>query len=216
MPSLDSPIHLIMLRDSYKRGDTTDQKLYGLEWGDPNDRPFLKYCRDQYIQPYINLSHAALEIGPGGGRWTRYFLSFNRIYVVDYHQELLNELKKKFHVPHLIPILNSGSDIPGIPANSIDYVFSFGVFVHLDRPLIEAYLQSLYPIVKSDANIVIQYSDKRKLEAKNEITFSENNPDQMRDMVTAAGYMVLEENLTMLPHSSIMRFRKRRDDERSY
>lgn len=216
MPSLDSPIHLQMLRDSYKRGDTDEERAYGLEWGDPNERPFLKLCRDQFIQPYIRLDHTALEIGPGGGRWTRYLLSFRRVFVVDFHAELLAELAKKFQVPHLIPIHNSGTDFPGVPGASVDYVFSFGVFVHLDAPIIRAYLASLLPIVTDEANIVIQYSDKTKGEAKREPSFSENDPEAMRRIVTEAGFFIVEENLTALPHSSIMRFRKRRSDERSF
>lgn len=216
MPSLDSPIHLENLKLSYERGGTDEQTIYGIEWGDPNEIPFLRFCRDQYIQPYINNSHVALEIGPGGGRWTRYLLSFHRIFVVDLHIELLSELQKKFKVPHLIPVHNSGTDFPGIPPQSIDYVFSFGVFVHLDRDIIDSYLKSLIHIVKDNANIIIQYSDKNKIEAVNNITFSDNNPDVMRKMVTDAGFMVLEENLTVLPHSSIMRFRKRLPTETSF
>jgi hypothetical protein len=214
MPSLDTTVHLDMLRDSYKRGDTKAEKFYGIEWGDPNGIVFLKFIRDQYVKPYINPDHVALEIGPGGGRWTRYLLSFQHVFVVDIHAELLDELAKKFVVPHLHPVLNKGTDFPDIPENSIDFVFSFGVFVHLDKWIIEAYLKSLLPIVKDSANIVIQYSDKTKALAKKERAFSENTPDEMRRMVTDAGYAVLEENLTALPHSSIMRFRKKYKDEK--
>jgi cyclopropane fatty-acyl-phospholipid synthase-like methyltransferase len=216
MPAVDSPIHLQMLRDSYRRGDTDETKFYGREWGDPNDNPFLTLVRDQFIQPYVNLGHTALEIGPGGGRWTRYLLSFQRIYVVDLHQELLDELGKKYRVPHLTPIKGSGTNLPGIPPNTIDYFFSFGVFVHLDAPIIEAYLQSLFIVAKADANLVIQYSDKRKAEAAAEKSFAENDPDRMRRMVTDAGFIVVEENLTALPHSAVVRFRRRRANERSF
>ena len=216
VPSLDSPIHLQMLRNSYKRGDTDEARFYGQEWGDPNDRPFLKLIRDQFIQPYINLDHTALEIGPGGGRWTRYLLSFRRVFVVDLHQELLDELAKKFRVPHLIPIRGNGTDLTGIEPASIDYLFTFGVFVHLDAPIIAGYLRALFPIAKETANLVIQYSDKRKPEAARERSFSENDPDRMRRMITDAGFIVVEENLTALPHSSVVRFRKRREGEQSF
>jgi phospholipid N-methyltransferase len=204
-----------MLR-AFKRDNTDENKIYGIQWGDPNQQPFLRFCREQYIQPYVNLGHTALEIGPGGGRWTRYLLSFQRLFVIDPHKELLVELTRKFQVPHLVAVQNSGTDLPGIPANSIDFIFSFGVFVHLDVPIIAEYLRSLLTVVKESANIVIQYSDKTKPRARRNLTFSENSPDIMRKMVTKAGYLILEENLTMLPHSSIMRFRKRRPGEISF
>ena len=202
-----------MLRSSREAGRTNEKTPYGLEWGDPNDFWSLKIVRDQFIQPYINVGHTALEIGPGGGRWTRYLLSFNKVLVVDKHQEILDELGTKFRAPHLVPILNSGTDFPGLQPESVDFVFSFGVFVHLDAWIIEAYLKSLHYVVKPSANIVIQYSDMTKEAARKEPNFSKNDPATMRNMVTAAGYTILDENVTAIWHSAIMRFRKRAQEE---
>ena len=208
MPSLTDPIHLNMLESSYRSGEPQKLGLYGLQWGDPNSVPSLKFIRDTYILPYVNFDHRALEIGPGGGRWTRYLLSFRALYAVDNHQELLDELAKTFRAPNLSLIKNSGTDFPGIPEHSIDFVFSFGVFVHLELDVIREYLRCIYPLVTKLANIVIQYSDKTKEVAKNNIGFSQNTPEQMRYLVGEMGYTILEENLTVLPHSSIVRFRK--------
>jgi Methyltransferase domain len=208
VPSLTDPIHLNMLHHSYKSGELQRFDFYGLQWGDPNNTPNLKFIRDTYILPYINFDHTAIEIGPGGGRWTRYLLSFRSLYVVDNHQELLDELIKTFKVPNLILVKNSGADFPEIPQNSVDFVFSFGVFVHLEQDVIGDYLKFLYPVVTNSASIVIQYSDKTKEEAKNNVGFSQNNPEDMRGLVRQMGYTILEENLTVLPHSSIIRFRK--------
>jgi hypothetical protein len=61
-------------------------------------------------------------------------------------------------------------------------------------------------IIKPHGNIVIQYSDKTKEKAQMDKSFSENTPDKMRSMVLAAGYTILEEDLTTLWHSSIIRF----------
>jgi Methyltransferase domain len=126
MPSLTDSIHLDMLRSSYRREEAQKLGIYGLQWGDPGVNGPLKFIRDQYILPYINFDHTAIEIGPGGGRWTRYLLSFRSLYVVDYHQELLDELIKTFKAPNLILIKNSGTNFPGIPENSVDFVFSSG------------------------------------------------------------------------------------------
>ena len=202
--------HLVELAEYYERGGQEKSEFYGQEWGDPNEHPSLRQIRDQFIQPYINLDATALEIGPGGGRWTRYLLSFRRVFVIDLHQELLDELAKKFRAPHLTAICGSGTDLPGIAPNSIDFFFSYAVFVHLDPPEIERYLRALFPIAKESANLVIHYSDMRKREAAERVGYAENDPDRMRRMVTEAGFIVVEENLTALTHSSMMRFRKRR------
>lgn len=203
MPKLSDTLHLDMLKDASKNKNAS---LYGLHWGDPNKNMNLKFIRDNYLYRYLNPEHTALEIGPGGGRWTRYLLSFDKVYAVDYHQELLDELERNFVVPHLHTIKNNGTDFPGIESNSIDFIFSFGVFVHLDREIIDDYLRNMKSILKQGGNIVIQYSDKTKKLAQANPGFSVNNPTMMRKMVLSHGYTILEENLTILKHSSIMRF----------
>jgi len=207
MPDLKSPLYLSQLEQFRKNQRIKgENKIFGLQWGDPDSVESLKFVRDGYVLPYIDDTHDAIEIGPGGGRWTRYLLGFMKLYVVDYHAEILKELKKNFHEPNMTFIQNNGTDFPGIQESSIDYIFSFGTFVHLDTDLIEEYLESMKSIVKPQGNIVIQYSDKTKKAAQMDKFFSENTPDKMRSMVLAAGYKILEEDLTTLWHSSIIRF----------
>ena len=186
---------------------TLSPPLYGLEWGDPDVVPPLTFIKERYVLPYVNRQHTALEIGSGGGRWTRYLLGFETLYAVDYHQELLDELKRNFgRHPHIRFVKNHGTDFPGIDQHSIDYLFSFGTFVHLDFHLIEAYLLAIRSIIKPEGNVVIQYSDKRKVMAQINEGFSDNTPEQMREAVRQAGYRILEEDTTSLWHSSVIRF----------
>jgi SAM-dependent methyltransferase len=218
MPDLDTSLHLDMLNRFKKPGglvrrvlkavkrEVSSSNIYGLEWGDPEASAPLKFLRDRYVIPYVNSEHRGVEIGPGGGRWTRYLLGFAKLYVVDYHAELLEELKKNFNKANMTFIRNNGTDFPGIQEESVEYVFSFGTFVHLDEHLIEAYLENMRRILKPNANIVVQYSDKTKIMAQLNEGFSDNSPDKMREMVLNAGYKILEEDLTTLWHSSIIRF----------
>ncbi|HTM08207.1 MAG TPA: class I SAM-dependent methyltransferase [Verrucomicrobiae bacterium] len=218
MPGLKATLHLDMLNDFKKRSrllprilkairrEASRNNIYGVEWGDPDFVEPLRFVLNRYVLPYVNQEHCALEIGPGGGRWTRYLLGFKKLWVVDYYAELLDELKKNFALPNIAFVKNNGTDFPGIETRSIDYLFSFDVFVHLDEDLIKAYLTSMKPILKPEANVVIQYSDKTKIMAQVNKGFSDNTPDQMREMVLAAGYRVLEEDLTTMWHSSIIRF----------
>jgi len=218
MPDLNTSIHLDMLQNFRRRNRRlrrllgalrdvfSSGNIYGLEWGDPDTMEPLRFVRDRYILPYVNPNHNAIEIGPGGGRWTRYLLGFGKLFVVDYHKELLDELKKTYRKRNMQFIRNNGTDFPGIQRHSIDYLFSFGTFVHLDTHLIEAYLRNMKPIVKTGTNIVIHYSDKTKIMAQMNNGFSDNTPEKMRQMVLSAGYRILEEDLTTMWHSSIIRF----------
>ncbi len=218
MPDLRTSLHLDMLSRSRRENSfpkrifwafrrSLVRPLYGLEWGDPDIVPPLQFIRDRYVLPYVNAQHKAVEVGPGGGRWTRYLLGFETLYAVDYHRELLDELKRNFGRHRNVRFIeNNGTDFPGIDGNSIDYLFSFGTFVHLEFNLIEAYLLAIKPIMKPGANIVIQYSDKTKIMAQLNDGFSENTPEKMREAVRAAGYRALEEDTTSLWHSSVIRF----------
>ena len=217
MPQLNTSLHLDMLRHwRQKRSlsarlrralkEITSPGLYGLDWGDPDYVEPLRFVRDRYVLPYVNPQHRAVEIGPGGGRWTRYLLGFKELYLVDYHAELQEELKENFKQPNMRFILNSGVDFPGIPERSIDFLFSFGTFVHLDVSLIEQYLQNMRPILTPTATVVVHYADKTKIMALLNEGFSQNTPAQMREMVSKAGFRILEEDLTTMWHSSIVRF----------
>jgi ubiquinone/menaquinone biosynthesis C-methylase UbiE len=177
-----------------------------MEWGDPETEAPLRWIRDRWVIPYVQPGQTGLEIGPGGGRWTRYLLGFQRLYVVDYHKELLAELRKNFNKPNMVFVRNAGTDFPGVPDGATDFVFSFATFVHLDPPLIEAYLGNLQRILKRGGNVVIHYSDKTKVMAQEDTGFSENNPEKMRAMVSRAGFRVVEEDITTMWHSSLIRF----------
>jgi phospholipid N-methyltransferase len=218
MPGLDTDLHLEMLASGRaarslrsrvrKAGRAFMQGggIYGMEWGDPETVPPLAYVREHFLLPYIDPSKTALEIGPGGGRWTRYMLRAGTLYAVDYHQELLNELQRNIRGSNLRPILNNGDDFPGVPDASIDFGFSFGTFVHLDIEIIERYLANLRRVLAPDATMVVQYSDKTKPLARENASFSENDPETMRALVTAAGYQIQEEDTGSLWHSAIVRF----------
>lgn len=220
MPKLNTSLHLDMYQNGKNRRSfwkrlkkayeilIKKDHLYGLEWGDPENVPHLAYVKEHFILPYISKEANVLEIGPGGGRWTRYMLASKLLVVIDYHQELLDELKLNFNGKNMIFVKNNGDDFPNIKENSIDFLFSFGTFVHLDIEIIDRYLKNMYRIIKNSSNVVIQYSDKNKPLAILNEGFSDNNPTIMRNMVQDNGYIILEEDIGSLPHSSIIRFTK--------
>jgi len=218
MPDLNTTLHLDMLRQSKRRRglvlrilraikkELSYGGIYGLQWGDPDLVPPLGFIRDRYVLPYVNTEQSAVEVGPGGGRWTRYLLGFKKLYVVDYYPELLEEMKRNIKAPNLQLIKNNGTDFPGINDQSIDYLFSFGTFVHLDTHLIRDYLSNMRRILKAGANVVLHYSDKTKIMAQLNDGFADNTPEKMRSLVLDGGYKICEEDLTSMWHSGIIRF----------
>jgi hypothetical protein len=88
----------------------------------------------------------------------------------------------------------------------VEFIFSFGVFVHLDVEIIAAYLKSMKAIVRPATQIILQYSDDSKPFAKQNAGFSKNNPETMRKLVTDEGFRILEEDAKSVGHGAIMRF----------
>jgi SAM-dependent methyltransferase len=206
LPGLDTKAHVNTLRGAQRIGQPERDGLYGLQWGDPDKKPALVHVRDYWLLPYVCADHVGLEIGPGGGRWTRYMVPFRLLYAVDYYPELLAEFRKNFNRPNIVEILNNGSDFPGVQPETVDFVFSFGAFVHLENDTIANYLENLRGVIRPTAQIVIQYSDKDKKAAQKNPGFGDNDPRRMRAMVESSGYDIHEEDVVTLPHSSIMRF----------
>lgn len=185
---------------------TQGPAVYGLEWGDPDVWTPLQFIRDRFVIPFVNPDHVAVDIGCGGGRWTRYLLGFKTIYAVDYYEELLVEFHKSFaRYRNVKPIRNNGTDFPGVAPQSVDFVFSFGCFGHINQTLIEGYLENIKKILRPGGNVVIHYSDKNKIMAQ-EPGFADNTPEQMRAMVLGHGYRILQEDTTTMWNGAIIQF----------
>jgi len=190
--------------------DPKNEKFFGERWGDPNQLEMLRKIRDKFILPFINEDQTALEIGSGGGRWTQFLLKFKRLYCVELNPTYFHYLIVRFGaIPNISFCKTNGTDLPGIQKNSIDFLFSFGTFVHLDVNLIKEYLKSIKDVIKEETNIVIQYSEKKKPQAASNPGFSENTADVMRKLVDTEGFSIISEDLDTLPHSNVIQFKVR-------
>tara|TARA_X000000368_G_scaffold409605_1_gene391804 strand:- start:708 stop:1427 length:720 start_codon:yes stop_codon:yes gene_type:complete len=123
------------------------------------------------LEDYLekNLEGASLlEIGCGGGQWSKYIYDLNvfkKIYCVDVlsaeHNnfwEYVGEESK-----NLIEYFQVNSfDLLEIPDNSIDYLFSYDVFCHISYSGISNYLESLSSKCKKNAKLLIMYADPKK------------------------------------------------------
>ncbi len=204
MPKLDDSIHLDMLRNCPPK----EGEIYGMHWGDPEMHELLRYVVTEFIDPYLNENHVCVEIGPGGGRWTRYLTRFKKLYAIDYYQELLDILKCNYgNEENIVFVKNNGTDFPSIPNNGVDFIFSFGTFVHLDVEIIGDYIDSMRRIMHENSVAFIQYSDKTKAMAQVNKGFSNMTPEVMLGLLHDNGFEVIKDNRTLLQHSSIVLFR---------
>lgn len=180
---------------------------YGNQWGDPESN--LKKFVKTYITPFVNTNSTILEIGPGGGRWTTYFMPAKKIICVDINDIFFKYLSKRFqNYSKLEFYLTSGYELNGILTESVDFVFSYGCFVHIEPKGINEYLKSIYRVLKNNALGMIQYADKTKPESRIEV-FSNMTHLIMNEFIKTNNFKLLKSDIEMLPWASIVLFKKK-------
>ena len=121
---------------------------------------------EQYLLNNLK-GRVLLEIGCGGGQWTKFIYEqniFEKIICVDVlsaeHNkfwENLGEESKKLSLTFKSMIL-----IYQVQSNSIDYVFSYDVFCHISYSGIDSYLAALSSKCKNGSQLLIMYADPEK------------------------------------------------------
>ena len=111
---------------------------------------------ERIIKPFENNRHVCLEIGPGGGVWTNSLsLKFSEVYAIDVipRSDKLNNSIKYFEVDSF------DYSCSNIPDNSMDFVFSFGVFCHLPNSANDEYVKNVKRVLKPGGNAVLMFAD---------------------------------------------------------
>jgi hypothetical protein len=115
------------------------------------------------IKPYIHENTAVLEIGPGRGAWTKCFLGAKEVWCMDAlsaeHNSFYEYVGRHDHVKY---IQVEDFSCRALPDNRFDYFFSFGCFCHISPQGIHAYLQNMYPKLKSGAHGFLMVADYDK------------------------------------------------------
>jgi SAM-dependent methyltransferase len=205
-------------------------KHYGDQWGDPSVRGLrylwrkLRYgrrlpgnlakVRRKYLEPYVTPETLALEIGSGGGRWTRYLLRGRKVVVVELNSEFFPYLQERFaeDAGKLECYETSGYEIGGIEDQSIDFVFSFGTFVHIDPDGIDAYLGEIKRVLRSGGTATIHYGDRSKKffagRPSDYAGFSDMDDRKMEGFLDRHGLEILAHDRKLLNHSNVAVFRR--------
>jgi SAM-dependent methyltransferase len=203
---------------------------YGDQWGDPSVGGFgyvwrklrhgrkvpgnLAKVRKRYLEPYVSPDAVALEIGAGGGRWTHYLLSAREVVVVELNSEFFPYLENRFpEAAHKFRFYEtSGYEIGGVEDDSIDFVFSFGTFVHIDPDGIDAYLTEIRRVLRPGAVATIHYADRSKKFFAGRPPgyggFSDMDAEKMEKLLGKHGFELVEHDRTTLNHSNVSVFRR--------
>lgn len=183
-----------------------DEYVWGYQWGDPRGLAPLSAVVDRYITPFVTPHTVAMEIGPGGGRWTQFLVGARELVLVDLNPEFFPYLEAKFgpQVSALRFYQTQNAELDGIAAESIDFVFSFGAFVHIDPADIRTYLVHLTRVIRPGGRAVLQYADKEKKAARENDSFSNMNALAMQAFAVETGFLIEEHNTSLISHSNVI------------
>jgi ubiquinone/menaquinone biosynthesis C-methylase UbiE len=133
-------------------------KRPGDEWGRPKD---VKQIVEQWIVPYITTETTALELGVGGGRVAAHIANHvAKLYAVDISEHMLHRARESLVSFTNIEYLHShDARLPAELTDTIDFAYSFDVFVHLDLHMMRAMVEELHRALKPGGRAFLHTSN---------------------------------------------------------
>lgn len=138
----------------------------GEEWNDADEPEQWKASLiEEVLMPHLEGARAVLEIGPGGGRWSEVLQSgAERLVLVDVTNHTLELCRERLGTADNVEyVLTDGATLPGIESASIDFVWSFDVFVHIAPVDIDSYLGEIARVLRPACPAVIHHSGRVEL-----------------------------------------------------
>ena len=146
-----------------------DWEKDGDEWSDQ-----AAYCRKDYqdwkesivkhfIIPYLGQDMDVLEISPGHGRWTPYLLKGKSLVLVDMNPKCIEFCRKRFFDENIRFHVNDGRKLDRIDDDTIDFVWSYDSFVHMEHDVVESYCQDFSRILRKGGKAVIHHAGRNDM-----------------------------------------------------
>lgn len=137
----------------------------GDEWDDCarfTGIPYEKWkdqLRRTFMVPYVRPESTALEIGPGHGRWSVLLApKVSMLHLADLSPSCLDFCKKRLaEYKHVRYHATDGKGFPAVETSTLDFVWSFDTFVHIEEPEVRSYARELRRAMKSQAMGVIHH-----------------------------------------------------------
>lgn len=151
--------------------ETYDWKDNGEEWNGQAIKCGLPYEEwkksviQRLIVPNVGNESTILEIGPGHGRWSRYLAKYAAsLILVDLSPKCIEFCRSLFTQRHnLRYLVNDGRSLAGVEDASVDFIWSFDTFVHMEKQVIGSYLGEIFRVLKPDGRAVIHHPGRNHL-----------------------------------------------------
>lgn len=165
-PAVEPPSSLGSLRWNRQRWDNPEEwELYGDNWtfhAEFCNQPYDTWKQavvDTFLNPFLGADVDVLEIAPGHGRWTEFIVGRSQsLTLVDLNESCIDVCRQRFGShPEISFITNDGRSLPVADA-SMDLIWSFGSFVHIDPQDVEAYLAEFRRVLRPGGRFVVHHA----------------------------------------------------------
>ena len=128
----------------------------GEEW--TKDSAWKEAIVERFLLPNIRAEGNNVEIGPGGGRWTEFLQKRSAtLSIVDISRNTLDACRRRFEdCANIDYLLSKGHDI-ALPDESVDSLWSYDVFVHINPMEARGYFEEIGRVLKQGGQAVIHY-----------------------------------------------------------
>jgi SAM-dependent methyltransferase len=111
------------------------------------------------LQGHVPANSSILEIGPGAGRWTGALLERAREYVgIDISSTCIDHCRERFGGDTRARFaVGSGRDLSDVADHTIDAIWSFDVFVHINRAEVEGYAEEFTRVLRPNGVAIIHH-----------------------------------------------------------
>jgi SAM-dependent methyltransferase len=193
--------------DSFSHSVKANRRLWGsYDWsqrGDEwtrkaqNPESWLSALLENMLYKYMDKNREILEIGPGAGRWTEYLQPIaKRLVLVDITPKCITLCRERFAGRdkniqyHVID-----GEIGFIPDCSIDRVWSYDVFVHVNPSDTELYVKNISRILRPGGIAVLHHGSWNEYEGGAVAGFrSRTTASAVQTFVRNAGLILVEQN----------------------
>ncbi|NPD83753.1 class I SAM-dependent methyltransferase [Lentimicrobium sp. L6] len=112
------------------------------------------------MQKHFDENKTILEIGPGGGKWTESLIKISRIlHLTDISNRCLEVCQQRFKSNnHINYHLTDGCSLSFLKEGSIDYIWSFDVFVHIAPDDVNNYIDEFKRVLKPGGKAIIHHA----------------------------------------------------------
>jgi SAM-dependent methyltransferase len=165
----------------------------------PNDKIFDKEGIDYLklrLSNFNDFRHNGLEIGCGKGYWYEWLAALSPLYQVDINWNFFSEIASQFQPLFFAKdrmrfVKTTGTNLPEVTDNTIDFVFSWNTFNFLPVDVINEYLISIHRAMKPGAYAIIGYTNAYRDDSYQQVLkghWAYNNSKLIHESIAKIGF----------------------------